>query len=187
VSAPEPATRLDGCAMEIVELAALRAGARDLRAIAISLGAALPPPGRAAISAGQLALCVRPERWLLLGPPAPAGATAGIWQAACEGCGAAIERSSALVALQLAGPAAREVLARSCRLDLDLDAFPPGSAAATIMAQVSVILAALPSGLLLLTPSSTARHFREWLRCAAQPFGLAPPSELSFAALTGDP
>jgi len=61
-----------------------------------------------------------------------------------------------------------------------------GAVAATIMAQVSVIFAALPSGLLLLTPSTTARHFREWLASTAKPFGFMPQSDFTVAALSGD-
>ena len=38
------------------------------------------------------------------------------------------------------------------------------------MAQVAVTLAVLPAGVLLLTPSSTARHFQEWLAAAARSF-----------------
>jgi sarcosine oxidase, subunit gamma len=138
------------------------------------------------LSADHLALCVRPDRWLILSPPASAGASAGVWQAACAGLGIALDLSSGLTALQLAGPAAREVLVRGCRLDLDPDAFPVGAAAATIMVQVSVILVALPSGLLLLTPASTARHVREWLVSTAKPFVLMPSPEVALAASSED-
>jgi sarcosine oxidase subunit gamma len=131
-------------------------------------------------------LSVRPQRWLLLGAPAAPGANAALWQGVCAGVGAAIDLSSALTALYLAGPAARELLARSCRLDLDPDAFPPGSAAATIMIQVSTILAALPSGLLLLTPATTARHVREWLLATAKPFGVMPSSEMTLSDLSNN-
>jgi sarcosine oxidase subunit gamma len=169
-----------------VEIAALRGRARDLEKIAERKGIQLPAFGRVAVGPNQLALCVRPERWLLLAPPASPGATAGVWQAACAGCGVAIDLSSGLSALHLAGPAAREMLVRGCRLDLDPAVFPPGRAAATIMAQVSVILASLASGMLLLTPSSTSRHFREWLTSTARPFGFMPRSDLAVAVLSGD-
>jgi len=88
--------------------------------------------------------------------------------------------------LEFSGPQAREVLVRSCRIDLDPQAFPLGAACATIMAQVPVILVALASGLLLLTPATTARHVREWLLAAATPFGLMPSSETSLNDLTSD-
>jgi sarcosine oxidase subunit gamma len=109
-----------------------------------------------------------------------------MWQTRCAGRGAAVDLSSALAAFHLAGPAAREVLARGCRLDLDREAFPSGHAAATMMAQVSTVLAALPSGLLLLTPSSTARHFRDWLASSAKPFGCVEGRDGSLEDLCGD-
>ncbi len=182
-----PGIRLASCVADIVEVAALRGRARGLASLADRRGVRLPEHGRVGAAPAQLALCVRPDRWLLLTPPAPAGATAGLWQAACAGLGVAVDLSSGMTALHLAGPRAREVLLRACRLDLDPDAFPVGRAAATIMAQVSVILATLASGMLILTPSSTARHFREWLVAGAQPFGLMPRSDLTFPALDTSP
>jgi heterotetrameric sarcosine oxidase gamma subunit len=194
VSAPESgplaaergAVRIAACPIDCTEIAAFSARAAELAGIAAERGLQLPAFGHVACAAGQLVLSVRPQRWLLLRAPDAAGAAAAPWQSACAGVGAAIDLSSALTALHLAGPAVRELLARSCRLDLDPDAFPPGSAAATIMVQVSVILAALPSGLLLLTPATTARHVREWLLSTATPFGLMPSSEMSLNDLTSD-
>jgi sarcosine oxidase subunit gamma len=99
---------------------------------------------------------------------------------------AAVDLSSALLVLRLAGPNARDALARGCRLDLDPAAFPGGTAAGTLIAQVSAIIAARPSGFLLLTPATTGRHFRDWLSAAARPFGLAPPTNVTVAALSGE-
>jgi len=194
VSAPE--MRLASCPADIVELAALSGQAGELDGIARVHGRQLPPlgriaPGRGALGADHLALCVRPQRWLLLGAPAAPGANAAHWQAACAGAGAAVDLSSALVVLHLGG-GARELLVRGCRLDLSVDAFPPGNAAATLMVQVSVIIAALPSGMLLLTPASTAMHLREWISCTARGLGALKSLESSLAELavaepTGDP
>jgi sarcosine oxidase, subunit gamma len=194
VSEPESAAqavvragvRIAACPTDCIELAAFSGRSAELEGIAAGRGLPLPACRHVAGASGQLLLSVRPQRWLLLGAPAAAGASAALWHGACTGVAAAIDLSSALTALHLAGPAVRELLARSCRLDLDPDAFPPGSAAATIMMQVSVILAALPSGLLLLTPATTARHLREWLLDAARPFGLLPPSETSLNDLSSD-
>jgi sarcosine oxidase subunit gamma len=171
---------------DIVEIAALRGRARDLERIAGGRGLRLPALGGVAVAFGQLALCVRPDRWLILTPPASPGATAAVWQTACAGVGIAVDLSAGLTALQLAGPQVREVLSRACRLDLDPEVFPAGRAAATIMVQVSVILAVLPSSVLLLTPSSTARHLREWLASTAQPFGLVPRTDVTVAVVSGD-
>jgi sarcosine oxidase, subunit gamma len=178
--------RLETSASDIVEIAALRGRARDLERIALGRGVQLPALGRTVVATDHLALCVRPERWLILTPPASAGASAVVWQAACAGLGAALDLSSAFSALELAGSAAREVLVRSCRIDLDPDAFPLGAVCATIMVQVPVILVALASSVLLLTPASTARHLREWLISTAAPFGLMPSMEVSLAEPSND-
>jgi heterotetrameric sarcosine oxidase gamma subunit len=191
VSAPEPqgasgGVRLRCGTMDIIQIAALGGRALELERIARERGLRLPALGCAALASEQLTLSVRPERWLLLASPAPPGAAAQLWHTACAPAGTALELSCALSALHLAGPAVREMLVRGCRLDLDPHAFPPGAAAATIIAQVSVILAALPSGMLLLTPSSTARHLRAWLRSTAQPFGFMPQTDFTVAELSGD-
>ena len=178
--------RLSCGAMDIVQIAAGRGREPELKRIAAGCGVQLPARGRAVFAADQLVLSVRPGRWLLLGSPGSPGASAQLWHKVCTGVGIVLDLSCALSALHLAGPAAREVLVRGCRLDLDPQAFPVGAAAATIMAQVSVILAALPSGVLLLTPSSTARHVHAWLAHAAQPFGLMPHTDFTVAALSGD-
>ena len=171
---------------DIVELAALRERTQVLKALAARRGLPLPAIGWIAAARDTLLLCVRPERWLLLTTPGPPGATLSLWREACAGCAAAVELSSALTALHLAGPAVRDVLARGCRLDLHPETFVPGSAAATSMAQVPVMLAMLPGGWLLLTPSSTARHLREWLAATARPFGMGSGASVSVASLSGE-
>ena len=45
---------------------------------------------------------------------------------------------------------------------------------------------ALPRGLLLVTPASTARHLREWLGNAGRPFGLVAAGDVSVAGLVGE-
>jgi len=136
-------------------------------------------------TAGWLTLCVRPERWLVMQARTAAGARAALWQAACAGAGSAVDLSSALAMLHLSGARARELLARSCRVDLHEDSLPAGRAVATVMAQAAVIIATIPSGLLLLTPSSTARHFREWLITSAKLCGLTPQSAPGSVELFG--
>ncbi|HVN44796.1 MAG TPA: sarcosine oxidase subunit gamma family protein [Steroidobacteraceae bacterium] len=179
-------TRCAPVGTDIIELTPFRERTHVLKALAARRGLALPATGWLAITRETLLLCVRPERWLLLTAPAPPGAALAAWRPACAGCAAAIELTAGLTALHLAGPAVREVLARGCRLDLHPEVFVPGSAAATTMAQVSVTLGALPGGWLLLTPSSTAQHLREWLAATARPFGFAPDAMLSVSSLSGE-
>jgi len=169
--------------VDIIEVAALRERTQVLKALAARRGLALPGCGRSLSAREMLVLCVRPERWLLLTPPAAPTAALATWQGAAAGCAIAVELSSALTALHLSGPAVTDALARGCRLDLHPEVFAPGSTAATHMAQVPVILAALASGWLLLTPSTTARHFREWLATSAAPFGFASSADVTVATV----
>jgi sarcosine oxidase subunit gamma len=185
VSGPETGIRLASCPADIVELAAFRERASDLARRAAGRDLALPGPGCAAARSGRLALCVRPGRWLLLTSAAGPGERAP-WQELCGESAAAVDLSSALVAILLAGPAVPEMLARGCRLDLEAGAFPAGRAAATIMVQVPAILARLTAGMLLLTPATTARHLREWLVATSQPFGLALAPDASVSTLCGE-
>jgi heterotetrameric sarcosine oxidase gamma subunit len=188
VSAPEPGGAADAppvvqparCAADVVELAGYRGNTQELERIARRRGLELPPLGRLVTARGELALSIRPDRWLILSEPEDPGARAAQWLAACAGFGIAVDQSCGLSAFHLGGGAARDVMARQCRVDLASDAFPVGRAAATIMAQVSVIIAALPCGILLLSPSTTARHFYEWLVSTAHPFGVGPGSEVTL-------
>jgi heterotetrameric sarcosine oxidase gamma subunit len=179
--------RISACAADMIELAAYRGQAAALGASAAERAMPLPALGHVARTPSGVVLAVRPDRWLLLAAPADPGSLARSWQQACLGCAAVIEHSAALSALYATGDAIREVLKRGCRLDLDPNRFPAGTAASTIVAQVPLTLAALADGMLLLSPSSTGRHFREWLAAAARPFGLAAPANASVALLSGEP
>jgi sarcosine oxidase, subunit gamma len=184
VSAPK-GLGIGRCAFDIVEIGAWRGRAHELSDVAGAQGVPLPEFGESAATPDHLVVCVRPERWLLLAQPAAPGAAAAHWQAACAGAGAAIDLSSGLAALHVQGPAACDLLARGCRLDLGPGMFPAGRAAATIVAQVSIILVALRSGMLLLTPGTTARHLHEWLESAARAFGPLSHTTPSLVDLIG--
>jgi sarcosine oxidase subunit gamma len=176
--------RLARAALEVSEWIAFDEEA--LARHAASAGIALAPRQGALITGAQVTLCVRPGRWLLLEPSAPGRGSASR-ATLPDGSGACVDLSSGLAALLLAGEASREVLARGCRLDLDPRVFASGRAAATLMAQVAVTLAALPGGFLLLTPASTARYFEEWLRASARAFSVRAEPALTFQELCGDP
>jgi len=187
VSAPESVAaedlRLARAALDVLEWVAF--DEPSLRERAAVAGVTLAPPQGVAGTAERLTVCVRPARWLLLTPSLPGRAAANP-VALPAGCAASIEQSSGLAALLFAGAAVREVLARGCRLDLDPRFFPCGHAAATVMAQVAVVLAALPGGFLLLTPATTAGHFEHWLAASARPFGLRAGAALTLQELCGD-
>jgi len=178
--------RFGPCATDIIELAARRGRSAELAAVAARRGLPLPAFGRATVCGGQLAISTRPERWLMMSPPATPG-FADAWQDACAGTAAVIELSSGLAVFYLAGANSADVLVRGCRLDLHPSVFPAGHVAATTIAQVAVIIVQLPAARLLLTPATTARHFAEWLAATGAPFGISQTSPVPFAALSGEP
>src|SRR2546430_7422391 len=102
VSAPEsesmpratPGIRLASCAADIVEIAALHGRAPELENIAGARGLDLPVLGRVAVASGQLALGVRPARWLRRPPPAHSVATAAPRPAARGRARAPVDPSS---------------------------------------------------------------------------------------------
>lgn len=178
--------QVGGCAADVIELVAYRGQGGTLAALAAERAVPLPALGQVGRAAAGLVLAVRPERWLLLSAPAEPGSLLRSWQQACSGRAAVIDQSAALCAFHVTGEAAREMLKRGCRLDLDpRGGFPCATAACTVMAQVPVILAALADGMLLLVPTSTARHFREWLFATARPFGIRSLANASVALLLG--
>jgi heterotetrameric sarcosine oxidase gamma subunit len=182
VSGPDPAGGTDAAGVilrhastDIVEVAAFRGQATQVRALAAERGSALPGTGQVRSTRAGLALCVRPERWLLLAPRGAVGAMQRSWQDALGSRAVSLDASCALHALHVSGKAWRSMLARGSRIDLDPTVFAPGYAAATLIAQVSVILAARGEDLLILTPATTARHLREWLLSTGAPFGVDAP------------
>jgi len=186
VSAPESGIRLASCAADMVEIAALhgaRPSSRTSRAPGASSCRCWDGWGGRQInsrfaSAGALALLV---------PPAHSGATAALWQAACARVGAAIDLSSGLAAWHLAGAQVRDVLARACRLDLDPQVFPPGSAAATVMAQVAVILAVAALGACCCSrPRAPRGTCANGLPPRRSPSGSVSGADVTVAVLSGD-
>ena len=181
MSAPESGVALASCPADVVELVAFAERGADLRQLAAERHLVLPDLGGAVARPEGLTLSVRPGRWLLLSPPAAAGESVARWAEATPGGCAVVDLSSALTAFLLRGPAVHALLARGCRLDLET--FPSGAAAATIMVQVPAILARLTPGMLLLTPATTAQHLREWLVETARPFGLALAPDAAVSEL----
>lgn len=121
----------------------------------------LPPMGRAAPFAGGVAWSFAPGVAMVVGGPRPDQ-------------GRVADQSGGFVLLRLSGPAAAEVLARGCRLDLHESAFGIGAVARTPIAQVGVILhRTAPTTFEMLVPATLARSFAHFLTTAAAPYGCA--------------
>jgi sarcosine oxidase, subunit gamma len=89
--------------------------------------------------------------------------------------GTVVDVSAQRTTLHLTGTHARDLLATGCALDLHPRAFPPGSAAQTLLGQTGVLLLALEAGFALLVRSSFARYTADWLLDAAVEFGPEGP------------
>jgi len=124
-----------------------------------SLGAQVPQPQGWTRGPGFLVLRVRPGRVLILAEDAQAASPRAQAISAC-GDFIIIDQSgghAALIARSRESGAAWSSLCRVNAWDR------PGRAISTLIAQVPVILAALPEGILLLGPSSYAQHLDEAL------------------------
>jgi sarcosine oxidase, subunit gamma len=122
--------------------------------IAAELGFALPAgygqvTGAPLADQGYAALWLGPDEFLVVGTDTePAGAAAALAArlaaALGEGenyaAGAVVELSANRTTLELAGPSARAALEKGCALDLHPRAFAPGTAAATVLGPVPVVL-----------------------------------------------
>ena len=147
---------------DLFEVTARRGRAKDLANIARVRGLDLPSVGRASFSTTHVVLSVRPDRWLVVAPAKEPGETASQWKRAFGPLASVVDQSSGHAIFDLTGSTVRDVLSRSCRIDLHASIFFIGRSAATVMAQVQTIIVRHPAGFLVLTPSSTGRHFREW-------------------------
>lgn len=142
-----------------------------------SLGARVPDPQGWTRGQGCLVLRVRPGRVLILAKDARAATPHGHAPpshslVAPEGVGfIVVDQSGGHAALLARGRAA--AWSGLCRVDA-WDS--PGTVISTLIAQVPVILAALPDGVLLLGPSSYAQHLAEALERAG--LGCEPATEL---------
>jgi sarcosine oxidase subunit gamma len=103
------------------------------------------------------ALWLGPDEWLVLGGREQDYPDA--W--------AAVDVSANRVCFELSGPAAADVLARGCALDLHPSVFPPGRCAQTLLARAQVILYRTEEQTFrLLVRASYADDLRAWLRDA---------------------
>ena len=173
--APRPAVRLqerpDLLIRQIAvwreaEVAALRV------LLAERLGLALPDGLDAASGDGRLVLPIAPRRWWLVEDRERGAGLAGVL-----GRRAALtDLSHARSVLRLGGPAARDVLAKLCRIDLHPSALPPGRVVQTALGQVPTLIHALEQepGFDLYLPRSLAVSAAASLIDAAEEFADAP-------------
>jgi sarcosine oxidase, subunit gamma len=114
-------------------------------------------------------LALGPGEWMLV---ARADMPAGLSQAAHGAGGALVDIAGGWVAIAASGARIRDLLNKSCSLDLRPSRFPPGQCARTLFMRVSmIVLARADDEFELLFPTSYALWVWQALCVAAQQWG----------------
>ncbi len=130
---------------------------------------ALPRRPNTVLAAGdRAALWLGPDEWLVTGAPGSAPAIAAELAAALPDAPSSIVDVSANRAvIDLSGPAALDVLARGCSLDLHPRSWWAGVCAQTILGKAQVILDQRADATRIYVRPSFAGYLVDWLTNAA--------------------
>jgi sarcosine oxidase, subunit gamma len=136
-------------------------------------------PNTCATKGRVTALWLGPDEWLLTCPVDDTALFVNSLREALNGTHCAItEVSDARVALSLAGPSARDVLAKGCPLDLHPRNFTSGSCAQSLLAKAAVLIhlveddpAAGPA-FEVYVARSYAQYLWAWLEDAGREYGV---------------
>ena len=146
----------------------LQCGRETRDAAGRGFGLAMPETACRAESAssGRAALWLGPDERLLLAPADLEDALGDELEAVLAGLPhSLVDVSHRQVALAITGPAARDLLACGCPLDLDDAAFPVGMCTRTVMGRAEVVLwRSSAEEYHLETGRSFASYVLEWLR-----------------------
>jgi sarcosine oxidase subunit gamma len=131
------------------------------------------------------AIWLGPDQWLVTCPARDVPGLLESLREALAGVHAAItDVTDGRVAFRLAGPSARDVLAKGCPLDLHPRAFPPGRCAQTLLAKASVLIHLVDdtaeggANFDVYVGRSFAHYLWAWLEDAGREYGvlIEPPA-----------
>jgi sarcosine oxidase subunit gamma len=136
------------------------------------LGAGLPEACGRVTSAGRhSALWLGPDEWLVVSETDGAVLAAELRDALAGNPGSVVDVSANRTTLELSGPAARETLEKGCPVDLHPRSFRPGTAVATTLGLVPVLLWQTDETTYRVLPrSSFADYVARWLLDAVTEF-----------------
>lgn len=141
----------------------LRVDPAKAGAVEAALGFPLPTANRVAESGGRRALWLGPDEWLVIAADGEERSLVALLEEALTS-GCAVDLSANRTGLRLAGPAARDVLATCCSLDLHPRVFGPGQCVQTLIQKAGVLIEARgDDDYLLLVRPSFAAYVAEWL------------------------
>jgi sarcosine oxidase subunit gamma len=161
----------------------LRGNSQD-RAFMAAVGRVLDLllPGEPCTSAAReqiAALWLGPDQWLVTCPGSDVARLMGALREALADVHVAItDVTDGRVAFRLAGPSARDVLAKGCPLDLHPRAFPFGGCAQSLLAKASVLIHLVDddprsgAGFDLYVARSFAHYLWMWLEDAGREYGV---------------
>jgi sarcosine oxidase subunit gamma len=139
------------------------------------LGQALPTVPNTLSRAGHTVYWLGPDEWLVLSDNQ---ALAELLRRPLEGMHASLnDLSGGQIALCIAGPAVRDVLAKGCTLDLHPRVFTQGMCAQSGLARASVLLGLVdePDRFDIVVRRSFADYLVRWLRHASVEFSAVLP------------
>jgi sarcosine oxidase subunit gamma len=117
-------------------------------------------------------LCLGPTSWLITSRTvSPATVLSELTADARRQNLVLTDLSQAILAVEVQGLAARDLLSKGCGLDMHPRAFSPGQCARTRFAQIGVIVDCLTTGFELHVGRSYAPYLQSWLQDAAVEFG----------------
>jgi sarcosine oxidase subunit gamma len=130
-------------------------------------------PGLGSQTPTGTVLWLAPATWMVVAEDLEDGALYENLRERLRDLAAVMDQSHGRAALRLAGPRARDALAKGCRLDLHPRVFTPGMCAQTVIAQIGVLLHQRDEAPTydLYVPAGYAADFLEWLISSAAEFG----------------
>jgi sarcosine oxidase subunit gamma len=144
----------------VFEIAAFGYGELAAQRVADGIGLALPGPNAVAETAGVAALSTGPNRWLIVAPEAMIATLPNRVDAELA---AVTDLSHGRAVITLSGPDAAPTLMQGTGVDLEPALFPVGSAAATALPHIPVVIWRRAEGYDVIIPRSYAQHLLEWL------------------------
>jgi len=163
-----------GLALFVISAAASKAN--DVVAQAQAVAGLELPMGLGRVSKNGLSLIgTAPRQWLAVAEGKAALASLAKLAAAIKGLAMVVDQSDGKAVLRIAGPRARDTLAKGCSLDLHPRVFKPGSAATTPVALVDCVIWQVDEtpAYDLAVPTSYAESFWSWLTASAAEYGYA--------------
>jgi sarcosine oxidase subunit gamma len=156
-----------------VRVRVLRLWRRDaalLERLSQVLGAELPLAPNTAAGANPRMLWMGPGEWRLL------GGSDSLDEAVAEACGDALHHladvTDGQIIFAIEGPAAPDLLAKGCSLDFHERAFPAGTCAQSLLAQLHVLIERPGEAPLykLIVDRTVQAHLQAWMQLAAAEF-----------------